>query len=260
VVAVGFERGAADLAAHTDAEQRHQLVAQETHHRCGDDPAQVAQRLGGYQLLVRLPGCQRRAGHHHQHDKHPGQVLGAAKAIGVAARRRASPKHKGDPQWHGGERIGEVMDGVGQQRRAAADQDDDQLEHCGGEQAGERDLQRPDAALAALQRGVGARAGMAMAVQEPAKQAAQTAGVLMVVVVILMIMVVVVVVGVVVVGVVVVGVVVVGVVVVGVSVVVMRMRARLVTLIAHHALLFDSHAWSYYSSTTALYQSVRDSA
>ena len=154
VLAIGHQGGGADLVAHADAKDRHSLVSEEADDRGGDHPAHVADRRWLQQLLVALPSGDDRAGEDHQHHHGAGNILGAAVAVGVAAVGGALAQGEGDPERHGGEGVGEVVDRIGQQRHAAADQDDYHLEERRCAQADQRDLQGPDAPLAALQRRV----------------------------------------------------------------------------------------------------------
>ena len=65
-----------------------------------------------------------------------------------------------DPQRDRGQGVGEVVDGVGQQRDRPGDQHDDQLRDRGGAEREQADLDRPDAGGAGFQRAVDAVGGV----------------------------------------------------------------------------------------------------
>ncbi len=87
-----------------------------------------------------------RAEEDHHDDQHAGQIFGAAITVGVAIVARAARQREGNPQRDGRQRVGEVVNGIGQQRHAAADRHDDHLKQRRRQQRDERDLHRPDAA------------------------------------------------------------------------------------------------------------------
>ena len=91
VQAVGDQRGGADLAAGADAVAGHPLVAGEADQRGGGDRPQVGDVAGVQQPVDGLVGGQCGGGGDGQHDDDPGQVLGAAVAVGVAAVRARRP-------------------------------------------------------------------------------------------------------------------------------------------------------------------------
>ena len=90
----------------------------------------------------------------HGDDEHAGEVLGPAVAVGVAAGGGAAAEGERDPQRHGGQRVGEVVDGVGQQRDRSGDQHDGSCSTAVTSRTDQADLQRPDALGAGLQRRV----------------------------------------------------------------------------------------------------------
>ena len=63
-----------------------------------------------------------------QHDGEAGEVLDPAIAIGEGLRRLPAGKHEGDPERYGRTGIGDVVDGVGEQRHAVGDEHDDKLQ------------------------------------------------------------------------------------------------------------------------------------
>ena len=59
MVAVGFERGGADLPTYSDAVLRHSLVAEEADNASGHDPWKVMQRLRMNQSIDRFVSSDR---------------------------------------------------------------------------------------------------------------------------------------------------------------------------------------------------------
>ena len=117
----------------------------------GDGVDQAAHRLDR--------GDRRRQGDHRDHEQ-PGQVFGAAESVGVAAGGGLGAQGERDPQRDRGQRVGEVVDGVGQQRDRAGDHHDHQLRDRGGAQRQQADLHRPDTGGAGFQRAVDAVGGV----------------------------------------------------------------------------------------------------
>lgn len=162
MVTVGDERRALDLAADADAEHGDDLVADETEHpgRCHD--AEHVDLLRVDQPVDRLVAGDQRAEQNQADDDHAGKVLDAAEAIGETRRRLAPGEGEGDPERDGGGRIADIVDGVGEQGHAAAQQDNDDLQNRGDGEDGERPLDRPDAARGGGDGRVDDAVGMAM--------------------------------------------------------------------------------------------------
>ena len=104
-------------------------------------------------------------------------------------RAGASPaEDERDPEWDRCRRIREVVRGVGQQRDAAGEREDRQLQHGGGPEAREPDFGRPDSALMCLERRgrltvgvmVGNRHQVIGAMQKGAKPSARLGGVVVI--------------------------------------------------------------------------------
>ena len=113
--AVGNQCGRTDSAADPDPVQRHQLVADEADEACGGDPAHVLDLHRVDQPHHGLvSGDDGRKGDHRD-DEEPGQILGAAEAVGVAPGCGARAQRERDPQRHRCQRIGEVVNGVRRQ-------------------------------------------------------------------------------------------------------------------------------------------------
>ena len=115
----------------------------------------------------RLPGGDDRAGEDNQHDEHAGHVFRPVVAVGEAAVRRAPAEGEGYPERQGGQRVGGVVDGVGQQPGAAADDSDDQLEDRRRAQDQQAGADGADAFFAALQRGIDLHAAMGVPMPQP---------------------------------------------------------------------------------------------
>ena len=84
---------------------------------------EVLDRRGVDQPVDGLPAGDDRGQRDHRDDEQPGQVLGPPVPVGVAAGRGPPGQRERDPQRHRGQRVGEVVDGVGQQRHRPADDD-----------------------------------------------------------------------------------------------------------------------------------------
>ena len=81
-----------------------------------------------------------------QDDSKAREVLDPAVAIGEGLRRLPAGKHKGDPERYGRTGIGDVVDGVGEERHAVGDEYDDKLQSRRNREDHERPLDRPNAA------------------------------------------------------------------------------------------------------------------
>ena len=134
VHAVGDQRRRADPSADPDAVDRHGLVAGEADQPGRDDPPQVVQRLRMEQPVDGLPGRDDGGEGDDRDDEQPGQVFGPAVAIGVAAVGGTAAQDECDPQRHGGQGVGEVVDGVRQQGHGTADEDHQELQDRGAQQ------------------------------------------------------------------------------------------------------------------------------
>ena len=160
VQAVGNQCGRTDSAADPDPVERHQLVADEAHEAGGGDPAHMLDlrrmKKPRHGFVSRDDGRQ---GDHRDHEE-PGQVLGAAEAVGVAPRRGPGAERERDPQWHGRQRIGEVVNGVRRQRNRPGDHHDDGLHECGDAKRHQTDLDRANADRDGLQCAVDAVGGV----------------------------------------------------------------------------------------------------
>jgi hypothetical protein len=102
------------------------------------------QRLGMDQPVDGLPAGNDGGERHDGDDEEPGQVFGPAEAIGVTPGHGPAGEDERDPQRHRCQGIGEVVDGVGEQRYRTADEHHCELKDRGAEQHEKADLDRPD--------------------------------------------------------------------------------------------------------------------
>ncbi len=131
------------------------------------------------QLRERLPEDQGGAHRDRDDDQQAGDIFKPCKAIGIAAGGRAAYKVERDQQRDGVERVTEVVNGVGEQRHAAAPVDDRDLQHRGHAEQRQRD---PDGSNALVGRREGrvrnqglSLAAMAVEVKDRREQAPDTA-------------------------------------------------------------------------------------
>ena len=89
------------------------------------------------------PGDDGRQGDHRDHEQSR-EVFGTTESVGVAPGGGLGAERERDPQRNRGQRVGEVVDGVGQQRDRPRDQHDHQLGNRGGTECEQTDLHRPD--------------------------------------------------------------------------------------------------------------------
>ena len=91
--------------------------------------------LGVQQPLDRLVGGEHAGERDHGDHEQPGQVFGAAVAVGVALGRRATAERERDQQRDRGQRVGDVVQGVAQQRDRPGQHHHDRLDG-GGDRRG----------------------------------------------------------------------------------------------------------------------------
>ena len=157
---IGDEGGRADAAPDADAVDRDELVADEADEPGGGDPGDVIDPDGVDQAAHRFDrGDRGGQGDHGDHEQ-AGQIFGATEPVGVAAGGSAPAQGERDPQRDSGQRVGEVVDGVGQQRDRAGDQNDHQLRDRGGAERKQADLHRADTGGAGFQRPIDAVGGV----------------------------------------------------------------------------------------------------
>lgn len=115
-------------------------------------PAQMAQRHGIDEPANGFDGGDERGDGDDRHHEQAGQVLHATESVGVAPRRRASAHREGYPERYGGQGIGEVVHGVGEQRDRTRYGDDGQLYRRGDAEDHQADLDRADTCGTVTQR------------------------------------------------------------------------------------------------------------
>lgn len=81
----------------------------------------------------------------HENDEQPREIFGTAEPVGVAARGCTPAEDEGNPQRNSGERVGEIMDGISQERDGTAEDDHDSLKDGCDQQDQKADLQSTDA-------------------------------------------------------------------------------------------------------------------
>src|SRR6266700_80156 len=124
---VGDERNTIDALAHGDFVLSENFVACYSNQGCRHTQVELCWGRAAGELLDGLDGSSDRAGDDHQHNEDAGQVLGAIVAIGVAVVGGAIGEYEGDPEGNSGQHIAEVVEGVGEKSRAAADARDGKL-------------------------------------------------------------------------------------------------------------------------------------
>jgi hypothetical protein len=124
-----------------------QLVAEEPDDRGGGDRPQMGDLVWVQQSadgLVR--GEDRGQGDHGDHEQ-PGQVLGAAVAVGVALGSRLPAERERDQQRNGGQRVGDVVERVTEEPHRPGQCDYYSLQKGGQAEAGQADQQGPSPGL-----------------------------------------------------------------------------------------------------------------
>lgn len=134
VIPVGDEGGAGEAAPGAEPDPGGRLVAEEA-----DDPGQgqnpeVRERLRVEQARDALEEGDEGADQDRQDDEEAGDPLGAC-----------APEQEGDPERDGGERVPDVVDQVGEQGDAVAEDEDRSLRERGRAQDREADADRPQA-------------------------------------------------------------------------------------------------------------------
>jgi hypothetical protein len=151
VQAVGDQRRRADLPASADPVPGRQLVAREADERRDGDRGQIGYVPRVQQPAERRVGGQRRGRRDGQHDHDPGEILGPAEAVGIAAGRRAAGQHERDRERHRGQRVGGVVQRVAEQRDRPGHHRHGRLNARGRPEHSERDPQRSHALRAGFE-------------------------------------------------------------------------------------------------------------
>src|SRR5262249_18998665 len=116
VVAVRDQRGAVDLAADADAENRDRFVAKEADDRGGDHRPQVRDLLGMQEPRDALVSRDDGARENRDDNGYTGQILDAAVPEREPLARPLARKPERDREWDGGGGIAEIVDGIREQR------------------------------------------------------------------------------------------------------------------------------------------------
>jgi hypothetical protein len=111
----------------TDAVEGDELVADEADDACDRDPAEVVDGLRRDEATDCLGGGDDRRQRDHQDDEDPGKVFGSPVAVRVPACGSPAGESERDEQRDGGQRVTEVVDGVGEQRNRSRRNDDRDL-------------------------------------------------------------------------------------------------------------------------------------
>ena len=96
----------------------------------------------------------------HRDDKQPREVFDFAESVGVATGCGFRAERERDPQRHGGQRIGEIVNGVGGQCDRSGHDHDDDLRERRRAQHQQAEFDGPDAGNTGLQRAVEAVGGV----------------------------------------------------------------------------------------------------
>lgn len=152
--------GRADAVPNPDAVEGNPLVADESDQPGQGDPAdmldllRVDQAGDGF-----VTGDDGRHRDHRDHER-PGQVLDATESVGISASGGLGAQRERDPQRHRGQRISEVVDGVGGQRNRPRHHHDHNLDERGQPENQQADLDRTDPCRSGFQGVVDAVGGV----------------------------------------------------------------------------------------------------
>src|SRR5215211_2174476 len=143
VMAVRDQSGTIDVATDPDAEHRHAFVADKADDRSERDGPQICDVLWVEEAIDTFITGHDRAGQDDQQHRQAGQIFDAAVTEGEASARALARQQESNPERNGSGGIGEIVNGVGKQRDAAGERDDENLEHGCRHQADERPLYGP---------------------------------------------------------------------------------------------------------------------
>src|SRR5262245_18990049 len=147
MIAICDQRGAVDLAADPDAKDRDRLVAEEAYDRGGDHCPQIPNILRVHQSLDAFITRDERTCQDHKNDRYAGYILDPTEAEGEPRSWPLAAEPERDCKRNCSRGVGEIVDGIRQQRHASRDQDDDELQCSGYSQTGERPFDRPHSAI-----------------------------------------------------------------------------------------------------------------
>ena len=154
VVTVRDERRAVQTTAGAQPHLRSHLVARDSRRAGGCYPAEVRELLRVDQALDRCVERDASAHEDREDDEVAGDLLGP----------RAAHEER-DAERHCGQRVAGVVDEVGEQRDAAAGDEDDRLERCSDPEHTEADRHRTHAGAAADDRSVDEPVAVSMVVR-----------------------------------------------------------------------------------------------
>src|SRR5438552_8269987 len=134
MIAIRDQRRAVDLASDTDTEYGNRLVSDEADDASRRDPAEKCDELRIDQPGDRLVACHDGAEKNDENDQDSGEIFNATQAIGECLAGFAAGQHERYPQWDGGGRVADIVDGVGQQGHASGAEHDYELKcRCNGQ-------------------------------------------------------------------------------------------------------------------------------
>ena len=141
---IGNEGGGADAASDPDAVHGDKFIADEADESGSRDPTDVVDRHRVDQAAYRFhAGDDRRQRDHCNHEE-PRDVLGSTEPVGVAAGSGPGAQCERHPQRDRRERVGKVVDGIGEQCHRSRDDHDHHLGDRGRHQHQKADLHRAD--------------------------------------------------------------------------------------------------------------------
>ena len=131
VVAVGDKGGTADFPSGADAKDGHRLVAEKAERRSSRDRTEIFERPRMEQTFDRLIG-----GHHGARENDPdhgeaSEIFNATEPVREALGGLPPSDRKGNSERNCRGCVTEVVDGVGEQRHAARQEDDGELDERG---------------------------------------------------------------------------------------------------------------------------------
>jgi hypothetical protein len=162
VVTVGDQGRAVDFATDPNAEHRHRFVADKSNDPGDNHPRKEANRLRMDQALDGLIAGEDGTEHDDRHDDHAGQVFNPPKSIGERLTRLATCQHERDPERDCGHCVSDIVDRISEQRDAARDRHDEELQHRRDCQHDKRPFDGPDALRRGRDGGIYHAVGMAV--------------------------------------------------------------------------------------------------
>src|SRR5436190_14708819 len=128
MLSIGDERDAVDTLADRDFVLRQHFVADDADSGGGHAEIELGWNLPAGELLDRFDGAGNGTGDDYQHDEDASQIFGAIVAVGVAMVGGSAREDESDPEGNGGEHVAAVVQCVGEETCAAADDGNAKLE------------------------------------------------------------------------------------------------------------------------------------